>query len=336
LNLFMKGLIALTVAASTIASVSAQYPDGLYAEMETTKGKIVLQLEYEKTPLTVVNFSGLAEGHIKTSKNGPFYDGIKFHRVVPGFVIQGGDPQGNGTGGPGYKFGDEFDATLRHSSEGILSMANAGPGTNGSQFFITLDATPHLDDKHTVFGRVITGMDVVKKITQGDVMNSVKIIRVGDKAKAFKNDQAAFDALKKKAEEKENMKAKKAVEEQGAIIKEKFGSVTTTSSGLMYKVEKAGDGNKPSRGANIKVHYTGTLLNGKKFDSSRDRNEPFEFQVGVGMVIPGWDEGLLDMSRGERRTLIIPSNLGYGSRGAGGVIPPNATLVFDVELIDFK
>jgi len=304
--------------------------------MVTSKGTIVLSLEYEKTPLTVANFSGLAEGVIKTPKgDGPFYDGLKFHRVVPGFVIQGGDPNGNGTGGPGYNFADEFVTELCHEDAGIISMANAGPGTNGSQFFITLDATPHLDGKHTVFGSVVDGLDVVNSITEGDIIKSVKIVRIGDKAKQFKNDQAAFDALKNKAAEAEELKKKQAMEEQAALIKEKYPDAIATESGLMYKVVKEGDGKKPSRGTDITVHYTGTLLNGKKFDSSRDRNEPFEFQVGVGMVIAGWDEGLLDMSKGEQRILIIPPQLGYGARGAGGVIPPNATLIFDVEMINF-
>lgn len=331
----MKGSVALTTA-STQQSSSAQYSDGVYAEMTTSKGKIVVKLEFEKTPLTVTSFVGLAEGSIKTQKgNVPFYDGLKFHRVVPGFVIQGGDPVGNGTGGPGYKFDDEFVPELRHNSAGILSMANSGPGTNGSQFFITLDATPHLNDHHTVFGKVSEGMDVVNAIRMGDSIESLKIVRVGDKAKEFKADQASFDELKKKIVEAEELKKRKVGEEQIALIKEKYPDAVSTESGLMYTVVKKGDGSKPKQNSNIKVHYTGTLLDGKKFDSSRDRNEPFEFAVGVGMVIAGWDEGLMDMSRGEQRILIIPPHLGYGARGASGVIPPNATLIFDVELIDF-
>lgn len=331
----MKGLIALTVA-STLMSCSDKYPEGMYAEMNTSKGKIVLKLEFEKTPLTVANFVGLAEGTIKSTRdNNLFYDGLKFHRVVPGFVIQGGDPNGNGTGGPGYKFPDEFVPELRHSGPGVLSMANAGPNTNGSQFFITLAATPHLDDRHSVFGNVIEGMDVVNSIGTGDNIESVKIVRVGEKAKEFKADQNAFNSMVNKIMEAEELKKKKLKEEQNAIIKEKYPNAITTASGLMYETVKKGDGTKPKRGTNIKVHYTGTLLDGKKFDSSRDRNEPFEFLVGTGMVIPGWDEALLDMSRGEQRILIIPPQLAYGERGAAGVIPPNATLIFDVELLGF-
>lgn len=330
----LKGILTLTTLSSL--SCNGNYPEGMYAEMNTSKGLIVLKLEFEKTPMTVANFVGLAEGTIKSGReNSKFYDGLTFHRVVEGFVIQGGDPDGNGRGGPGYRFPDEIVSDLRHSGPGILSMANAGPGTNGSQFFITLDATPHLDGKHTVFGSVFSGMDVVTKIEQGDIMKTVKIIRVGEKAKNFKADQASFDSMIKNITEAEEMKKKQEAERQAALVKEKYPNATTTTSGLMYVVVKPGDGKKPTPGTKIKVHYTGTLLDGKKFDSSRDRNEPFEFNVGVGMVIPGWDEGLLDMSKGEQRILIIPSKLGYGERGAAGVIPPNATLIFDVEMIDF-
>ena len=182
------------------AEVKKLLPDGLYAEMETSKGKIVLQLEFEKTPLTVANFVGLAEGTKNYSKDGgppkaqgkPFYDGLAFHRVIPDFMIQGGDPQGNGRGGPGYRFRNEIVPSLKHDRAGILSMANAGPDTNGSQFFITHKETPWLDGKHTVFGRVIEGQNVVNQIAQGDTIKTIKIVRVGDKAKAFKGDEADF------------------------------------------------------------------------------------------------------------------------------------------------
>lgn len=323
----MKGLTAL-ILVSTALSCSSNYPEGLYAELKTSKGKIVLALEYQKAPLTVANFVGLSEGTIKSSRGKiKYYDGLTFHRVVPGFVIQGGDPNGDGRGGPGYQFPDEFSPDLKHDSEGILSMANAGPGTNGSQFFITLAATPHLDNRHSVFGRVFEGMDVVKKIEVGDKIESVKILRVGKKASEFKADQETFDTLVKKNKEAEKERIQTA-------ISQKYPNAIKTQSGLNYIVVKEGQGAKPASGTKVKVHYTGTLMDGRKFDSSRDRGTPLEFNVGTGMVIPGWDEALLDMKKGEQRTLIIPPELGYGPSGYGP-IPPNAILVFDVELIDF-
>ena len=134
------------------------------AVFETNLGNFEAELYAKECPETVWNFINLAEGRQETAREGNFYDGLTFHRVIEGFVIQGGCPQGTGTGGPGYQFADEFDSALRHDSEGLLSMANTGPGTNGSQFFVTLAPTPHLDDRHSVFGKVITGLDVVNKI----------------------------------------------------------------------------------------------------------------------------------------------------------------------------
>ncbi|WOO40840.1 peptidylprolyl isomerase [Rubellicoccus peritrichatus] len=321
------------------AQSSADYADGLYAEINTSKGLIVTELEYQKTPLTVINFVGLAEGTKDSNKPAgePFYDGLTFHRVIPDFMIQGGDPQGNGSGGPGYKFEDEIDPSLKHSGPGILSMANAGPGTNGSQFFITHKATTWLDGKHTVFGKVVKGQDVVDAIDQGDTIETIKIVRVGDDAKAFKADQAAFDELASQSEAKKKQAALEAAKKAEAMIEEKWPDLKTTESGLRYKVLQAPETeDKPAPGSTVTAHYKGTLVDGKQFDSSYDRGQPIQLPVGVGRVIKGWDEALLDMSKGEKRLLVIPSDLAYGPRGRPPVIPPNATLVFEVELIDFK
>ncbi|MDC7226400.1 MAG: peptidylprolyl isomerase [Spirochaetales bacterium] len=309
--------------------------DGLYAEMKTSKGTIILELEYKKTPMTVANFVGLAEGKIKNTKGeGPYYDGLTFHRVIDDFMIQGGCPLGTGTGDPGYKFPDEFDPSLRHSGPGTLSMANSGPGTNGSQFFITHVATDWLDDKHTVFGHVVEGQDVVNAIKQGDKIETVTIIRKGSDAEAFKADQETFDKLVKESADRAKAKLEESRKAELDFIAANWAGATKTESGLMYIVEQEGDGGKsPEMGTTVTTHYTGTLLDGTKFDSSVDRGEPASFKIG--QVIPGWNEALMDMTKGEKRTLIIPPELGYGERGYPGVIPSNAYLVFEVELLDF-
>jgi FKBP-type peptidyl-prolyl cis-trans isomerase len=345
-------LLAALVIRVGAAEADRKLADGLYADLDTTKGKILLRLEYEKVPLTVANFVGLAEGTKHYSKtpaeapsaqDKPFYDGLTFHRVIADFMIQGGDPAGNGSGGPGYRFPDEIDSSLKHDGPGVLSMANSGPDSNGSQFFITHKETPWLDGKHAVFGRVVEGQDVVNKIAIGDKINSIKILRVGDKAKAFKGDEAQFVELSKKVE------AKRAAEQQARSEKEKKllddylsdldkkypDKLKTSPSGLKYVVTKEGAGEKPAKGKAVKAHYTGKLADGTVFDSSLQRGQPIEFPVGEGRVIKGWDEALSDMKKGEQRILIIPPDLAYGDRGAGGVIPPRATLIFEVELVDF-
>lgn len=314
--------------------------DGLYARFDTAKGEIICLLEFEKTPLTVTNFVGLVEGTKDfrggdKTKGDRYYDGLKFHRVIPDFMVQGGCPLGTGTGGPGYTFPDEIDPSLTHSTPGILSMANAGPGTNGSQFFITHVATPWLDGKHTVFGHVVSGQDVVDKIEGNDALNSVEIIRVGAAAQAFKADQAAFDALSGDFEKNQQSKEVAGMEEELNIIKEQWPDAVSTPSGLKYVVVAEGAGDSPEKGEMVTVHYTGKLLSGKKFDSSVDRGQPIDFPVGKGQVIKGWDEALLSMKKGEKRVLIIPPDLGYGPSGRGP-IPPNAFMIFDVELVDFQ
>ena len=309
--------------------------DGLYAKINTSKGDILLFLEYKKVPMTVCNFVGLAEGSLNMDDLGtPFYDGLMFHRVIKDFMIQGGCPKGDGTGGPGYRFPDEFDSSLRHTGPGILSMANAGPNTNGSQFFITHVATPWLDGKHSVFGHVVEGQDVVNNIETGDKINSVEIIRVGKDAEAFDTSGAAFDKYvmdaEKRAQEKLEAERKAILDE----IRNRYPNATKTKSGLMYVIDQEGSGDKsPKYGENVTVHYTGSLLNGKIFDSSIARGEPATFRIG--QVIEGWNEALQTMKKGERRTLIIPPDLGYGEYGYPGVIPPNAYLIFSVELLSF-
>ncbi|PHQ28682.1 peptidylprolyl isomerase [Leeuwenhoekiella nanhaiensis] len=308
--------------------------DGIYAKFHTPKGEILVKLEHEKTPGTVGNFVALAEGNLENSakkQGNPYYDGLKFHRVIPDFMIQGGCPQGTGTGNPGYQFDDEFDSSLKHDGPGVLSMANAGPGTNGSQFFITHTATPWLDGKHTVFGKVVEGQDVVDAIAQGDKMEQVEIIRVGEEAEKFNAVEAfrTFEGAREKRIAEERAKKAEALDKLSQGFKE-------TKSGLRYQIIQEGNGKKAETGKMVSVHYKGQLADGTVFDSSYKRNQPLDFQVGVGQVIAGWDEGIGLLKVGDKARFVIPSDLGYGSRGAGGVIPPDAILVFDVELVDVK
>lgn len=309
--------------------------DGLYAIFHTEKGDIICSLEYKKTPMTVMNFVGLAEGVLNINDpDEPFYDGLNFHRVIPDFMIQGGCPKGDGTGGPGYRFPDEFDDSLKHDGPGVLSMANAGPGTNGSQFFITHVATPWLNGKHAVFGHVVEGQDVVNKIKQGDKIESVEIVRVGKDAEDFIVTKEKFsdlvEAVENKAREAEAEEQKKI----DAEIANRYPGAIKTPTGLKFVITKEGTGTAtPKYGQNVTVHYQGTLLNGKIFDSSILRGQPATFRIG--QVIEGWNEALVTMKKGEKRTLIIPPELGYGIHGYPGIIPPNATLIFDVELLDF-
>lgn len=310
--------------------------DGIYAVISTDKGDIIVELEYKRCPMTVCNFIGLAEGILNMDKPGvPFYDGLKFHRVINDFMIQGGCPKGDGTGGPGYRFPDEFSPELRHDGPGVLSMANAGPGTNGSQFFITHVATPWLDGKHSVFGHVIDGQGVVDKIVQNDKIRSISIIRKGKDAEAFEVSGSRFAELCDEATErhqKELEGARKKIEKE---IENRYPNAERTNTGLRYIITKNGSGKEsPKFGDTVTVHYQGSLLNGKIFDSSLIRHEPATFRIG--QVIEGWNEALQMMKKGEKRTLIIPPELGYGEYGYPGIIPPDSYLIFDVELIDFK
>ncbi len=308
--------------------------DGLYAKFTTSKGEILVSLEYQKTPGTVGNFVALAQGNLENAvrKQGqPYYNGLNFHRVIPDFMIQGGCPQGTGTGNPGYKFDDEFHPELKHNQPGILSMANAGPGTNGSQFFITHVPTPWLDGKHTVFGKTIEGQSVVDSIAQGDSLDSLEILAVGAEAETF-NAIEAFRTF-------EGSRAKRIEDENAAIeaqIEKLASGFNKTESGLRYQILQQGEGKKAHKNDIVSVHYKGQLADGTVFDSSYKRNDPIEFTLGVGQVIAGWDEGIALLHVGEKARFVIPSALAYGSQGAGGVIPPNANLIFDVELVAIK
>ena len=383
LSAAMHAQVKATVSRAPTAKKAVSAPknnEGIFAEIQTAKGNILLQLEYVKTPITVASFISLAEGTNTFVSNPklvgkPFFDGLKFHRVISNFMIQGGDPLGNGTGDPGFKFKDEFAADLKHDKGGILSMANSGPGTNGSQFFITHTATPHLDNKHSVFGHVVSGMEVVNAIVQDDVIIKIVIIRKGAAAKAFDaakvfsayysnkaaEDQkqiAAAQEQRKKIAEAELEKKRAYTRQYANVIANKMSEFaklkaasTQSATGLQYVIKK-GNGKQPTDLAPIYIHYAGYLEDGTLFDSSYEEvnkafgkwdqaraaqngYQPFPFKYGSKSgLIPGFLEGVNMMSFGDKATLFIPANLGYGAKGAGGIIPPNANLIFEVELVE--
>ena len=318
--------------------------NGLFARITTSRGDIVVRLEFQKTPLTVCNFVALAEGKMNAIGGKPFYNGLTFHRVISkangdanDFMIQGGDPLGNGRGGPGYSFPDEIDPGLKHDGPGVLSMANAGPGTNGSQFFITIVPTPHLNGRHTVFGRVVEGQDVVNRIRQGDRIERVSVIRNGPAATAFKADQAAFDSLLAEAKNAGAARLQSQRDADIARITAQYPNTTQTASGVRYIIQKRGTGVKPTAGKTVRMNYKGSLLSGKVFDSSDIQGKPIEFQAGMGKMLPGWEEMVMDMHIGEKRLAIIPPELAYGDQAVGnGVIPANSFLVFEMELIGIR
>jgi peptidyl-prolyl cis-trans isomerase A (cyclophilin A) len=331
---------------------------GLYADIQTNKGNILIALTYDKTPNTVANFVSLAEGtnnQVDSIYRGkPYYNGIVFHRVIPDFMIQGGDPTGTGQGGPGYKFEDEFVEELKHDGAGVLSMANAGPNTNGSQFFITHKETPWLDGKHSVFGRVVTGQNVVDSIQQNDTILAVDIIRKGSDAKKFKADKV-FDAYFDGIEERKAAriaKLEKVKTDKAAALAQLKEEATTTKSGLSYVITNKTDGAAVVPGVTALTHYAVYFEDGKlldtsmaavakaydQYDSRRDNGggySPIEARVDPEVaLIEGFKEGLSLLKEGEKATLYLPSDIAYGEGNA--VIPPNTTLVFEVEIVEVR
>ena len=310
--------------------------DGLFAIMETSKGQIVLELFYKKTPLTVTNFVGLAEGTLDAAKGKPFYDGLTFHRVIADFMIQGGDPEGTGRGGPGYRFADECRDDLKFDKPGYLAMANAGPGTNGSQFFITHVPTDWLNGKHTIFGQVVNAdsQAVVNAVQQGDKIVKLTIVRQGADAEKFTASQADFDKLSEEVKKaNEEAKAKK----MAAFVE----GCEKDPKGIYYKVLKEGSGNKVGKGKNVFVEYKGYLQDGMVFDASggmiKGSHEGLSFKTDGGQMIPGFDIMVQDMKVGETRKIVIPPELAYGSRGVPQAgIPGGAYIAFDVLLKSAK
>ena len=329
--------------------------EGIYAQMKTNKGNILMKFTEDKTPNTVANFISLAEGKNKfvsdNFKNKKFYNGIIFHRVIKDFMIQAGDPTASGSGGPGYKFNDEI-TDLKHDGPGILSMANAGKNTNGSQFFITHKETPWLDGKHTVFGKVIEGLNVVDSIQQNDTIHDVKIIRIGSDAKnfnaskIFSNYFTNLEKMNVEIEEKREIKRLDKIEKFENLRQ----NVKKTPSGLSYIITKNGNGPKVSSTNKAKAHYAVYFENGNLLDTSMLEVAESLFLVNEqkkaagayspiicdispeAQMITGFKEGLKFLREGDEAFLFLPYQLAYGEKGVRG-IPEKSNLIFEVKIV---
>ncbi|QNM86196.1 peptidylprolyl isomerase [Polaribacter pectinis] len=327
------------------ACKAAKYKDlqeGLYADVQTNRGDILIKLHAEEVPMTVANFVSLAEGtNTKVTdslKDKPFYDGIRFHRVIPNFMVQGGDITGTGSGSIGYSFADEFptdslgNLIYKHDTKGVLSMANRGPKTNSSQFFITHKATPWLDRKHSVFGKVETGLDVLDSIQQNDTIKKVDIIRVGKFAKNF-DASNVFIAELEGAAQNEKEYTEKLEKLKEAFLKEKgIDKARKTDSGLKILVLKEGKGKKFNRAIPATMNYTISLASGKLIQSTENNAKPFVFTLDKQPMIAGVNEALLEMREGDKQRLFIPYYLGYGEK-LYGPFPEKSDIVFDIELL---
>ncbi len=366
-------LIALLSAMFVFFSCNSQKKaykdlgDGLFADIETTKGHIVVKLNYKEVPTTVANFVTLAEGKnnfVKVEYKGkPFYNGTIFHRVIDGFMIQGGDPTGTGMGDPGYRFEDEFVPSLKHSKKGILSMANSGPNTNGSQFFITQVPTPHLDGRHTVFGETVKGEEVIDAIAKAprngqdrpneDIkIKNITIVANGKDAEKF-DAVKVFDSYFKSVAEREKEKEERVKRASAKFLEEikvQEPQAKVLPSGVKIFTINNGEGKQPKQTEFAMVNYAGYLRNGALFDSNIKEVEesygkyqamreqqngyqpiPFPYTPSA-QLIPGFKEALLTMKVGDKIRVFIPATLGYGEAGAGDVIPPNSDLIFDIEI----
>jgi peptidylprolyl isomerase len=373
----IHGLLAIIALVLIASSCEDKYPDvedGIYAEIQTNKGVMFAQLYYEEAPVSSANFIALAEGKhplVNDSLKGkPFYDGLIFHRVMKDFMIQGGDINGTGSSDIGYKFDQEVTDSLKHDSKGILSMANAGPNTNGSQFFIMHKENPSLDMRYNVFGKVVKGIEVVDSIAMTPVdgqrpidsmvMQKISIIRKGKEAKkwdAVKTFEDAISAAEAKKEEAAKLAAvRKAAAPAARTAKSeelntlKAKATKLPNSNVMVYIKTVGTGSKPAEGVSVMMDYSGFFMDGTLFDSSileiaqqfdniNARKEqmgayapmPVQYSSSVGMV-QGFKDAMLSMNYGDEIVAFIPSDLAYGERGAGGVIPPNTDLVFEMKI----
>ena len=354
-------ILLSSLLISSCVSTHPDLNDGLYADIQTNKGNILINLTFKETPVTVANFVSLSEGKNKEVtpefKNKKYYDGLIFHRVIENFMIQGGDPSGTGRGGPGYNFKDEFNEDLIHDSAGILSMANSGPKTNGSQFFITHKETPWLNGKHTVFGKVIKGIETVDLIEQNDTIKNVSIIRKGREARAFNASKIFsnhFEDDRMMEEKKIALLESIRTGKKTAHESEKSYS-KKTNTGLEYTITYKADNSKKVDGSKIVMtHYAVYFEDGSLLDTSIleiaeqyqtvnvvKKNQggyaPIEAKIGPeDSMISGFKEGLKLLNVGDKATLFLPYYLAYGETGRSPQIPPKSNLIFEVEIVELK
>ncbi len=350
-------ILILAPAVSGSLACRSKYPRGLYAEVSTNKGLIVLRLEFEKTPMTAANFVGLAEGTIDNTALPPgtfYFNGSKWHRVVPGHVIQCGKPTDGKIEGPGYQFPNEIDPALNHDKAGMVGMANSGPHTNGSQWYITLADRSYLNGSYTVFGEVIQGMDVIKTIVQGDDVIAVKIVRIGRTAGQFRPTTASFKKMVAAAEDGVAKETAERTAREEELVQSRWPKTIAGENGVRFMILTGGQGKPAAAGMIIKAVYSGqSLLGGLTFVSTADAGkpyrgempEPFEFEVGKTKINPGLDAALGQMEKGEKRMLIVPAEQAYGRNGFYAkqrpkekrfVIPPFSMLVYEVEILDIR
>ena len=375
---FSLFLIATALITSCKSSKTADLGDGVFADIQTSKGDIIVKLEYDKTPIAVANFIALAEGNnpfVSDSLKGKkYYDGLTFHRVMKNFMIQGGDPLGTGTGGPGYRFANEIVDSLSHNKVGTLAMANTGqPKSNGSQFFITHVPRPDLDGGYTVFGETVLGVEVIDSIANVKTdprdkplepvfMNKIEIIRNGKAAKKFDAKAVltkyfADEEIKEKeaarieAERQANMKSSMAT--FTSEIADQKSKAKTLASGLKIYTLKEGTGSVAKIGETANLYYAGYFEDGRLFDSNyeevaklfgqyswqrRDQMgyEPMPMLVSLdAQMIAGFKEAVMNLKEGEKARVFIPAHLGYGESGRGP-IGPNTDLIFDLELVSIS
>jgi cyclophilin family peptidyl-prolyl cis-trans isomerase len=341
----------------SVQEARQDYPPGLYAELSTPKGVIVVSLAFGRTPMTTANFVGLAEGTIRNQafpEGRPYFDGTVFHRVAPGHVIQAGRAESEMASTPGYSIPNEIHPALRHDKAGMVAMANGGPHTGKAQFYITLGNRSYLDGDYAVFGEVYDGLDVIREIAPGDPIETVRIIRIGAAAGAFRPTTESFQEMR------ETVRTRVLAEEEAqrgedlAFVEASWPGAVETEGGLRHLVLRNGKGTQVSEGDTLMVRYTGRTVRGLSFASGEEDGAPgyfwpgmsggdvFPFIVGESSVNQGFDDALSQMARGEKRLVIVPAEKAYDPVGFYGVerrriprfvIRPRSILIYEIEVL---